>query len=181
MTTLRRTSFAALVAASALAAPALSLAEVAPPGDIPDNTAYVVQVGNGYSLKTPEGWARTAKGGATTYADKFNSIRVELVTSKRAPSVASVRAELGRLAKATPGYQAGRVSTVTRPAGRVLLATYRALSAPNAVTGKRVTNDVERYAFWKSGRTAIVTLQAPKGSDNVDPWKTVTTSFRWTR
>ena len=57
--------------------------------------------------------------------------------------------------------------------------TYRAASAPDAVTGKTITEDVERYAFWKAGRLAIVTLAAPRGSDNVDAWRLITTSFRW--
>jgi hypothetical protein len=47
------------------------------------------------------------------------------------------------------------------------------------VTGKTITEDVERYAFWKAGRLAIVTLAAPRGSDNVDAWRLITTSFRW--
>jgi hypothetical protein len=68
---------------------------------------------------------------------------------------------------------------LTRPAGRVVLIRYRARSRRDAVTGKTVVNDVERYEFWKAGRLAAVTLQAPRGSDNVDPWRTVTTSFRW--
>jgi hypothetical protein len=59
--------------------------------------------------------------------------------------------------------------------------TYRAASAPDSVTGKSITQDIERYSYWKAGRLATVTLAAPKGSDNVDAWKLVTTSFRWTR
>jgi hypothetical protein len=49
------------------------------------------------------------------------------------------------------------------------------------VTGKTITNDVERYELWRAGKLAIVTLQAPHGSDNVDAWKLVTSSFRWTK
>ncbi len=57
----------------------------------------------------------------------------------------------------------------------------RAASAPNPVTGKSVTNDVERYEFWHAGKLVTLTLAAPQGSDNVDPWKLVTDSFTWTR
>jgi hypothetical protein len=62
----------------------------------------------------------------------------------------------------------------------VVLATYRADSSPDPVTGKVVHDDVERYELWRSGTTAVVTLASPKGSDNVDPWRKVTDSFTWT-
>jgi hypothetical protein len=71
------------------------------------------------------------------------------------------------------------VTSLARPAGRVVLVRYQARSSRNAVTGRTVVNDVERYEFWKSGHLAVLTLQAPHGSDNVDPWRTITTSFRW--
>jgi hypothetical protein len=71
------------------------------------------------------------------------------------------------------------VTTVARPAGRVVLIRYQARSRRDEVTGRTIVNDVERYEFWKAGQLAVVTLQAPHGSDNVDPWRVVTTSFRW--
>jgi hypothetical protein len=42
-----------------------------------------------------------------------------------------------------------------------------------------VSQDVERYEFWHSGHTLTLTLSAPVGSDNVDPWRTVTDSLQW--
>jgi hypothetical protein len=62
-----------------------------------------------------------------------------------------------------------------------VLVRYQASSAPNSVTGKTIANDVERYELWRAGKLAIVTLQAPHGSDNVDAWKLVTSSLRWTK
>jgi hypothetical protein len=53
------------------------------------------------------------------------------------------------------------------------------MSAPSAVTGKSVTEAVERYAFWRGGREVVLTLSGPMGSDNVDPWRKITDSFRW--
>jgi hypothetical protein len=47
------------------------------------------------------------------------------------------------------------------------------------VTGKSVTEAVQRYEFWRSGQEVVLTLSAPQGSDNVDPWRTITDSFRW--
>jgi hypothetical protein len=61
-----------------------------------------------------------------------------------------------------------------------VLVRYLAASDPNTVTGKRITLDVERYELWRAGRLLIITLHAPHGSDNVDAWRLVTTSLRWT-
>jgi hypothetical protein len=163
-----------------LLAPALAQADTPSPGDIPDTQAFVRFSGKGYSLSTPEGWSRTTHAGTVSLTDKYNSITVEIVPLAKAPTTASVTArELPKLRSAVPGFRSPRVTTLTRPAGRVVLVRYQARSRRDPVTGRTVVNDVERYEFWKGGRLAAVTLQAPHGSDNVDPWRKVTESFRW--
>src|SRR5207248_392432 len=49
--------------------------ETNPPGDIPDNQAFVryQPTSGGYSIEVPEGWARTDGPGVATFTDKFNS------------------------------------------------------------------------------------------------------------
>ena len=179
MNAARRTLTTLALLAAALV-PALARADTPTPGDIPDNQAFVRLTGPGYQLSTPEGWARTSRGSRISLSDKYNAITIELSALATAPTVASVTAaEIPRLRAAVGGFAAPRVTMLTRPAGRVVLIRYRARSRRDAVTGKTVVNDVERYEFWKAGRLAAVTLQAPRGSDNVDPWRTVTTSFRW--
>src|SRR3954452_5664423 len=83
--------------------------EVNPPGDIPDNQAYVryAPPGGGYSVKVPEGWSRTAAGRAVTFTDKLNAIRMESV-APRAPLTAAQagRAEVARLARSVKGFHA---------------------------------------------------------------------------
>jgi hypothetical protein len=49
------------------------------------------------------------------------------------------------------------------------------------VTGKRHRDAVERYVFVRAGRAAVLTLSGPQGADNVDPWRIITGSLRWTR
>jgi hypothetical protein len=164
----------------ALLTPALAQADTPTPGDIPDNQAFVPLSTSTYSLTTPEGWARTTSSHGVTLADKYNGISVEVTKAAAAPTVRSVTAtEVPRLRSSIAGFASPRVTTLARPAGRVVLIRYQARSRRDAVTGRTVVNDVERYEFWKSGRLAAVTLQAPHGSDNVDPWRKVTTSFRW--
>ena len=79
---------------------------------------------------------------------------------------------------------AGNSNGITREAacplaGDAVLVKYQATSPPEQVTGKIVQLSAERYEFWRGGVEAIVTVSAPAGADNVDPWKTVTDSFGW--
>jgi hypothetical protein len=93
--------------------------------------------------------------------------------------VSTGQAELAAIRTATPTITPGRVTTEQRPAGPVLRITYQADSTPNSVTGKSVRQDVETYEYWNNGTQVSVTLSGPVGADNVDPWRTVTDSFRW--
>jgi hypothetical protein len=135
-----------------------------PAGDIPDNQAYVrfSPPGSTFSVKVPEGWGRTSTGGAVTFTDKLNSVSMETVAKGAAK-------------------HAGKSSTVKRTAGSAERVTYTEPSKPDPVTGKTRTNAVERYVFNHAGKDVVLTLSGPKGADNVDPWKIVTDSLRWTR
>lgn len=156
--------------------------EINAAGDIPDNQVFVpyTAADGTYRVSVPEGWARSADGAAVVFTDKFNSVRIETTARASAPDVASVTAdELPGLAAATPGYQPGQVSALTRKGGPAVLATYTATSPPDPVTGKSVTSAVERYEFWRAGQELVVTLSGPQGADNVDPWRIVSDSVAW--
>lgn len=148
--------------------------EASPAGDIPDNQAFVPYAlpGGGFTVKVPEGWSRTGAGGAVTFTDKLNAIRLETVKAAAAPTARGERARAGAGA---------HVTKVTRKAGTAIRATYLADAKPNAVTGKAGKNAVERYVFFHRGQDVVLTLSGPKGADNVDPWKIVTDSVRFTR
>src|SRR4051794_21916717 len=157
--------------------------EHSPPGDIPDNQAFVryAPPGAGYSVKVPEGWSRTSAGGAVSFTDKLNTIRLERRAVSGTPTVARARAsEVPRL-HAQPGYRAGTVTAVRRAGQGGVRITYLAKGPADPVTGKSRLDAVERYLFAKGGREAVLTLSGPKGADNVDPWRIVTESLRWTR
>jgi hypothetical protein len=156
--------------------------EAAAAGDVPDNQVFVpYTVANGrFVVSVPEGWGRRSDGDATVFSDRFNSIRLQTGPAPRAPDLATARSvELPRIKAATPGYRGGDVRPVSRSAGPAVVITYQADSPPNPVTGKKVTEEVERYEFWHQGRAAVVILSGPVGADNVDPWRTVTDSLRW--
>ncbi|MER7009046.1 hypothetical protein ABT297_39210 [Dactylosporangium sp. NPDC000555] len=150
-------------------------------GGIPGNKGFVEYrpAGEEYAIKVPEGWTRTEIGDTATFTDRLNTITVTLASSAAAPTTADGTAELDALAGGTPGFAAGPVSTVQRRGGTALLVTYRADAPADPVTGRIVNDDVERYEFWYDRQLLIVTLAGPYGSDNVDPWRTVTDSVRW--
>ena len=162
--------------------PAPQTTEVNPAGDIPDNQAYVTFTSGtaAYSVKVPEGWARTTSGTATTFTDKLNSITVDETSVSSAPTVDSAQgAVVSALQTSTSKFQLGDVKTFTRPGGDGVVVTYLDDSAPNAVTGKVAREDVQLFLFWKNGTQVALTLSAPQGADNVDPWNIVTKSFSW--
>jgi hypothetical protein len=153
-----------------------------PPGDIPDNQAYVAfqPPGAGLSVKVPEGWARTTSKATTSFNDKLNGIQVRPAAASTAPTVQSVTASVVPTLKAqVPQFAMGKVTEVSRNAGKVILVTYQGDSAPDAVTGKVVRDAFEQYIYFRGGRELTLTLSGPTNADNVDPWKIVSDSVRW--
>jgi hypothetical protein len=179
------TSSASSTGASSAAvanAPDPNAPEVVAAGDIPDNQVFVpvTPAGAPFTVSVPQGWVQSRDGAAMVFTDKFNSVRLESRPLAAAPDVASVRArDVAALQTSAPGFALGDVQAVQRTAGSAVLVTYTATSPTDAVTGKSVTEAAERYVFWRGGREAVLTLSGPKGSDNVDPWRRVTDSFRW--
>lgn len=162
--------------------PTQQAAESNPPGDIPDNQAFVVYTAadHSFTMKYPEGWARTDSGATVAFSDKFNGITTAPHNGFYRPSEEYARTvEVPEIAASTPGFVPGNISTVQRPAGQVVLITYQGDSPPSPVTGKSVKQDVQRYEFANAGRGVVVTLSAPAGSDTVDPWRIITDSFTW--
>ncbi|MEU1371639.1 hypothetical protein ABZ454_36835 [Streptomyces sp. NPDC005803] len=153
-----------------------------PAGDIPDNQAYVAYqpAGGGFTVKVPEGWARTIKGSTVIFTDKLN--RIEITSGKAAtkPTPQSVKSDVVPvLQRQVPKFQMGKITVVSRPAGQAVLLTYQGDSTPDPVTGKAAHDAFERYSFFKAGRQVDLTLSGPVGADNVDPWRIVTDSFQW--
>ena len=155
--------------------------EVVAPGDIPDNQAFVAFASSGgtYTVKVPEGWARSEASGVVTFTDKYNSIAIQSAPAASPPTVSSVKSTGLADVASDPTYKLAAVTTVTRKAGAGVLATYEIGSAPNSVTGKKALLAVERYEFFHNGTIVTLTLSGAKGADNVDPWKIVSDSLTW--
>lgn len=153
-----------------------------PPGDIPDNTAYVPYTSSagGFKISVPEGWARSTTKTSVTFTDKLNTVIVSWRAASAAPTVASAKStEIPVLATATRAFQLKGVRAAPLPAGPTVLIEYQANSDPNPVTGKQYRLDVLRYELYKNGSEVAITLLSPVGADNVDPWRIITESYGW--
>lgn len=164
-------------------APNPNAAEVSPAGDIPDNQAFVAYTppGEGFSVKVPEGWARTGSGGAVNFTDKLNVVRVDSAPAGAPLTVARARGtELTKLRQTVKGLTSPKVQGFTRKGGSGVLITYLADGKPDPVTGKTRQSAVQRYVFFHNRTRVTLTLSGAKGADNVDPWRIVSDSLRWT-
>lgn len=175
------TSVSPSPAAPATSQPAAAT-ESSPSGDIPDNQAYVAfnPAGGGYSVKIPEGWSRTAAGTSTSFTDKLNRIEMSMAAAPTQPSIASVTSnDVPAVQTKVPKFAMGKVTSVLRRGGKAILLTYQGDSAPDQVTGKVIRDAFERYTFYRAGKRVDLTLSGPINADNVDPWRIVSDSLRW--
>ena len=154
--------------------------ETNPPGDIPDDQVFIVYTApQGFTIKVPEGWARTDRPDGVSFADKYDSVDVA-ITSGPVPTVASVRAgEAATMEKTGHAVKIGSVKTVTLPSGEAVRIAYTSNSEPNPVTNRQIRQENERTVLGHGGKIATLTMSAPAGADNVDQWKLMNDSFRW--
>ena len=146
-------------------------------GDIPDNQVFLVfrNARAGYSIKYPEGWAQRGSDADVVFRDKNNIVRIA-VGAGAPPTAATIQRELRSLS----GVRVESApQSISLPGGRAFKVVYSTESAPNAVTGKRVTLAVDRYYLWRGNRRAVVDLGTPQGVDNVDAYRLMAESFRW--
>ncbi|MHB8471067.1 MAG: hypothetical protein ACYDCH_15130, partial [Gaiellaceae bacterium] len=110
-------------------------------GDIPDNQIFLrLSSALGFSIKYPEGWAQQSHGSTVTIRDKNNIVRI--VVTHATPTAARIRSDIANLSGARVTAAPTQVAIAGAPAFKVSYAT---TSAPNSVTGKRVTLVVDRY------------------------------------
>lgn len=166
---------------SALPAEVPALAEKNPPGDIPDSQVFIdYHSPRGFTLKVPEGWARSDAPDGVSFVDKLDGIVVIISSAKVAPTVETVKRDyVPMMEKNGRAVKAGGVRAVKLPAGDAILISYSSNSEPNPVTNKQVRLENHRYLYFKDGKMAELDLYAPFGADNVDQWRLMSQSFRW--
>ena len=171
------TSGSAGAGAGALSAEAKSAAT----GDIPDNQVFLVfrNRSAGYSIKYPEGWTQLGSSKDVTFKDKNNLVHI-VVAAGPTPTPQQASVELARLRRSTRSLAlTSAPKRVAIKGNQVVKSGYSTQSAPNPVTGKRVTLLVDRYQLGAGGKMATVDLGTPRGVDNVDAYRLMIESFKW--
>lgn len=157
-------------------------AENNPPGDIPDNQAFITynSASGGYKLEVPEGWAGQTNAKNVKFTDKLDGVEVTVTNEANQPIAATVKTKLAvELQKSGRAVQVVNVKDIQLPSGKAVLIEYTSNSEPNAVTGKQIRLENTNYLFFKNGFLATLRLWAPQGADNVDQWQRISRSFRW--
>lgn len=152
-----------------------------PPGDIPDNIAFVPyrNATGRYTFTHPEGWAETTRGATVVFTDKLNGVQVAPGSATTPPTVATARrTDVPALARTAAAFELRSVAPATVPAGTGVRIVYRRNSAPDPVTGRRYRDEVQRYELVSGGREVVMELFGPVGADNVDAYRTMVQSLR---
>jgi len=151
----------------------------APGGDIPDSAVYLRYTGRGFSLEYVEGWLQTAAAHGVTFSDKDSSVIVNLRPRLGGDLSAYVqKTDLSRLAH-TPSFRREGLARDAIDGYRTVRLTYRGRSAPDAVTGKTVALQVDRYYIQGPRALAVITLATPLCVDNADGFHRIAHSFRF--
>jgi hypothetical protein len=152
-----------------------------PPGDIPDTQVFIDYLSPlGFTMKVPEGWARSDRADGASFVDKLDGVIVSVSKAVSAPTVESVKSTaMADLKTAERAVTVASVKAVKLPAGPAIRVVYTSNSEPNAVTNKQIRLENERYLYFKDGKLVTLELYAPKGADNVDQWQLMSGSFRW--
>jgi hypothetical protein len=175
------TPMAPLTIATAAHAETAVPAEKNPPGDIPDSQVFIDYTSKlGFTMKVPEGWARSDQADGASFVDKLDGIILKATDVKHKPDVAAAKSDyVGELKKSERAVKVSAVKTVKLPSGEAIRIVYTSNSEPNAVTNKQVRLENERYLFYRNGKLVTLELYAPKGADNVDQWRLMSRSFTW--
>lgn len=156
-------------------------AEKNPPGDIPDSQVFIDYTSKlGFTIKVPEGWARSDTANGARFVDKFDGVVLTETDAKQKPDVALAKSEyIPELKKSARAVKVSAVKAVKLPSGEAIRIVYTSNSEPNAVTNKQIRLENEHYLFYRNGKLVTLELYAPKGADNVDQWRLMSRSFAW--
>jgi hypothetical protein len=148
-------------------------------GDIPDNAVFLTYRSAAwrFSVEYVEGWqVRTASDGVSI-RDKDSSETVRVVTLP--PDVAAYikGTDLPAL-QSQPGFSLVKQNTVKVGSAVYAHLVYHAPADPDPVTGKQVASTIDRFYVPGPG-LAIISLSTPDGVDNVDAFRQMITSFKW--
>jgi hypothetical protein len=149
---------------------------------IPANQAFVTFTSPaGFAIKVPEGWMRHNGGRETVFSDAYNRIALSVEQASQpldfAYATSTLAPEIEKMEKAV---HITEIAEIKLKPGRTVKIAYDANSEPHEITNRRVREENERFYFVKDDRLVMLSLTTPKGADNVDQWRLISSSFRWT-
>ena len=149
-------------------------------GDIPDNAVFLTYQGAGpaFSIQYVEGWQVTQQPDGVVIRDKDSSETVAVVARQADVAGYVASTDLPAL-RARAGFGLIKQDTVTAGGSSYVHLAFNTTSPPDAVTGKQVPLTVDRYYVPGPSGLAIVSLATPDGVDNVDAFRQMIESFRW--
>jgi hypothetical protein len=152
-----------------------------PPGDIPDTQVFIsYHSKSGFSLKVPEGWARTETADGASFVDKLDGVVITETAESKVPTVSSLKSGyVPYLEKQSRAFKIGKIEPVKLPVGPAFRITFTSNSEPNPVSNKQVRLENAIYIYHAGGKTVSLQLYAPYGADNVDQWNLMSRSFKW--
>ena len=149
-------------------------------GDVPDNAVFLTyhQATLGFSIKYVEGWQVTTQPDGVVIRDKDSSETVAVVATTAEPAAYASGTDLPAL-QGQAGFKLIKQDTVKVGGSTYVHIAYHLPSPPDPVTGKQVPSTVDRYYIKGTGTIAIVSLATPDGVDNVDAFRLMIESFKW--
>ncbi|MFI5034954.1 MAG: hypothetical protein ACHQFZ_01975 [Acidimicrobiales bacterium] len=132
-------------------------------------------------ISLPDGWSSRTSSSAIHFTSTVNSIDVSWRTDPAGlPELSLARSDVAALRRSLAHFQFLSLHPVALAGGPAVLVEYRATSSPDPVTGRNYRLIVERFTFVKRTRVLILSLSSPIGADNVDPWRIISQSVRFT-
>ena len=149
-------------------------------GDIPDNAVFLDYRGTNpaFSIKYVEGWQVGQRPDGVVIRDKDSSEAVSIVAPQADVPGYVASSDLPFL-RAQTGFKLDRQDTVKIGGTTYVHLVYHMPAAADPVTGKQVPSTVDRYFVPGPNGLAIVSLSTPDGVDNVDAFRQMIESFRW--
>jgi hypothetical protein len=149
-------------------------------GDIPDNAVFLRYHGTNpaFSIQYVEGWQVRQQPDGVIVRDKDSSETVAIVPPQGDVQGYVSSTDLPSL-QAQAGFKLIKQDMVKVGSTSYVHLAYHLPAPPDPVTGKRVASTVDRYYVAGPSNLAIVTLSTPDGVDNVDAFRQMIESFKW--
>ena len=149
-------------------------------GDVPDNAVFLTFRGGSpaFSIQYVEGWQVSQQADGVVIRDKDSSETVTIGPAQTDVSAFVSSTDLPALG-AEHGFKLVKQDTVKVGGAHYVHLVYHLPAPPDPVTGKQVPSTVDRYYVPGPNGLAVVSLSTPDGVDNVDAFRQMIESFKW--